>query len=213
MTQPPSLNPKLLLSTASIKRGIERLEKCISDLIVFDVRTMVDGESPPLDALTLAIKDILERSFGENTSAYKRFIGAANLRHGGALELLSGQAPDYNSNTRRNIGRSVGLLKAAQEALKEDLAEHDPSIEVGSSAEKPAVVPSNRVFVVHGHDEGARELVARFLMQLGFVPIILHEQANRGGTVIEKIEAYGDVGFAVVLLTPDDEGSVKGDAD
>ena len=47
-------------------------------------------------------------------------------------------------------------------------------------------------------------------MQLGFVPIILHEQANRGGTVIEKIEAYGDVGFAVVLLTPDDEGSVKG---
>jgi predicted nucleotide-binding protein with TIR-like domain len=29
---------------------------------------------------------------------------------------------------------------------------------------------------------------------------------------IEKVEAHGNVGFAVVLLTPDDEGSIKGGA-
>lgn len=69
---------------------------------------------------------------------------------------------------------------------------------------------SNKIFIVHGHDEGAREAVARFLLQLGLEPIILHEQANRGRTVIEKVEANGDVSFAVVLLTPDDEGCVKG---
>ncbi|KAA8689670.1 nucleotide-binding protein [Pseudomonas caricapapayae] len=68
---------------------------------------------------------------------------------------------------------------------------------------------SRRVFIVHGHDEGARETAARFLMQLGFDPIILHEQASRGGTVMEKIEANGEVGFAVVLLTPDDLGCAK----
>ena len=69
---------------------------------------------------------------------------------------------------------------------------------------------SNKIFVVHGHDEGARESVARFLERLGFEAIILHEQANRGRTIIEKVEANSDVGFAVVLLTPDDEGCVKG---
>lgn len=69
---------------------------------------------------------------------------------------------------------------------------------------------SKKIFIVHGHDEGARESVARFLERIGFEPIILHEQANRGRTVIEKVEAHGDVGFAVVLLTPDDEGCVKG---
>lgn len=69
---------------------------------------------------------------------------------------------------------------------------------------------SKKIFIVHGHDEGARESVARFLEKIGFEPIILHEQANRGRTVIEKVEAHGDVGFAVVLLTPDDEGCVKG---
>lgn len=68
------------------------------------------------------------------------------------------------------------------------------------------------MFIVHGHDDGARESVARFLEKIGFEPIILHEQANQGRTVIEKVEAHGDVGFAVVLLTPDDEGSKRGGA-
>jgi predicted nucleotide-binding protein len=76
-------------------------------------------------------------------------------------------------------------------------------------APQPKSFP-RRVFVVHGHDEAARETVARFLEKIGFKTIILHEQANQGKTVIEKIEANSDVGFAVVLLTPDDVGSVKG---
>lgn len=69
---------------------------------------------------------------------------------------------------------------------------------------------ARKVFIVHGHDEGAREAVARFLEKLDFQPIILHEQANQGRTIIEKIEAHGDVGFAVILLTPDDIGGLVG---
>jgi hypothetical protein len=69
---------------------------------------------------------------------------------------------------------------------------------------------SNKVFIVHGHDGEARETVARFLEKMGLQAIILHEQANQGRTVIEKVEANGDVGFAVVLLTPDDTGCAKG---
>jgi len=68
---------------------------------------------------------------------------------------------------------------------------------------------SQKVFIVHGHDEGARESVARFITNIGLTPIILHEQANRGRTVIEKVEAHSDVSFAVVLLTPDDLGKAK----
>ena len=69
---------------------------------------------------------------------------------------------------------------------------------------------SRKVFIVHGHDDGARETVARFLERIGLEAIILHEQANQGRTIIEKVVAHSDVGFAVVLLTPDDEGCVKG---
>jgi predicted nucleotide-binding protein len=49
--------------------------------------------------------------------------------------------------------------------------------------------------------------VARFLEKLNLEVVILHEQANKGRTVIEKFEQHSDVGFAVVLMTPDDTGS------
>jgi predicted nucleotide-binding protein len=71
---------------------------------------------------------------------------------------------------------------------------------------------SRKVFIVHGHDNGTLQTVARFLERAGVEPIILHEQASGGRTIIEKLEANSDVGFAVVLLTPDDEGCKKGDA-
>lgn len=76
----------------------------------------------------------------------------------------------------------------------------------GNTEPKLVIPMSNKVFIVHGHDGEARETVARYLHTLGFEPVILHEQANQGRTVIEKIEANRDVGFAVVLLTPDDVG-------
>ena len=76
-----------------------------------------------------------------------------------------------------------------------------------------ALETSNRVFIVHGHDKAAKESVARLLEKLILVPIILHEQPNQGRTVIEKFEDYSDVGFAVVLLTPDDVGAAKSEVE
>lgn len=71
---------------------------------------------------------------------------------------------------------------------------------------------TKKVFVVHGHDNAAKEEAARFLTRLDLQPIILHEQPSGGRTVIEKFEKYSDdVGFAVVLLTPDDVGGAKKD--
>lgn len=67
----------------------------------------------------------------------------------------------------------------------------------------------SKVFIVHGHEDGPREAVARFLEKMGLQPIILHEQASRGMTIPEKLIAHSDVGFAVVLLTADDFGRAK----
>jgi predicted nucleotide-binding protein len=62
------------------------------------------------------------------------------------------------------------------------------------------------IFVVHGHDDEAKETVARFIEKLGGHAIVLHEQPNAGRTIIEKFEHHANVSFAVVLLTPDDFG-------
>ena len=55
---------------------------------------------------------------------------------------------------------------------------------------------SRKVFLVHGHDEAVKQSVARFLEKLNLEVIILHEQPNKGRTVIEKFEQHSDVGFA-----------------
>lgn len=63
---------------------------------------------------------------------------------------------------------------------------------------------SNRVFVVHGHDSALKTDVERFLHEIGLVPVVLHRQPDEGATIIEKFERHADVGFAFVLLTPDE---------
>lgn len=87
----------------------------------------------------------------------------------------------------------------------------DYILQKGTSEMELKIPLSNKIFIVHGHDNGAKSEVARFLEKIGFEAIILHEQANQGKTIIEKIDVYGNVSFAVVLLTPDDEGCARGE--
>ena len=64
-----------------------------------------------------------------------------------------------------------------------------------------------KVFIVHGHDNETKQEVARFIDSLGLEPIILHEKASSGMTIIEKIEYYAEESdFAIVLYTPCDKG-------
>ena len=207
---PATTAAKLELPIREIEWAIKRIDDRIVELEQFDIRS-VTRSTPELNALSASIAGTLERAFGENTSAYQRYSAATKLQHVSMTFSIDGRSQhvDYQTPTQQNITRSIALLKAAQSSLNDDLE----YLQETSEPDQPAIVSSinsRRIFVVHGHDEGARETVARFLMQLGFEPIILHEQANRGGTVMEKIETHGDVGFAVVLLTPDDEGCVKG---
>ncbi|MED4697066.1 nucleotide-binding protein [Peribacillus frigoritolerans] len=74
-------------------------------------------------------------------------------------------------------------------------------------------IDKTKVFIVHGHDDSAKNEVARFIEKLGLYPIILHEQASGGKTIIEKIEIYSNVGFGIVLYTPCDIGGKNNDRD
>jgi predicted nucleotide-binding protein len=54
--------------------------------------------------------------------------------------------------------------------------------------------------------------VARLLERMGFEAVILHERANKGRSLITKFsEEAAGIGYAVVLMTPDDVGGKVGD--
>jgi hypothetical protein len=64
-----------------------------------------------------------------------------------------------------------------------------------------------KTFIVHGHDNETKLAVKNYLQNRLHLPepIVLHEQANLGRTLIEKFEDYSaGVDLVFVLLTPDD---------
>lgn len=72
---------------------------------------------------------------------------------------------------------------------------------------KPGAKP--KIFIVHGRKARLREMVARFLTEVGCQPQILHELPNKGRSIFQKFDESSDVEFAVVLLTGDDVGGRK----
>jgi len=125
-----------------------------------------------------------------------------------AREFLGFKMPNDWDVLAMRVGLLQGIVANAAGPSAE-AEEGEPRTAQGQSeAATKEVGGTRKVFVVHGHDEAAKEAAARFLEKLDLEAIILHEQASGGRTIIEKFEKYSDdVGFAVVLLTPDDFGN------
>lgn len=68
----------------------------------------------------------------------------------------------------------------------------------------PSQPRTKKVFVVHGRDEVAKTSLEVFLHEIGLEPVVLHRQADEGMTIIEKFEKHSEVGYAFILLTPDE---------
>jgi predicted nucleotide-binding protein len=63
------------------------------------------------------------------------------------------------------------------------------------------------IFIVHGQDEEPKFMLRDLLYGLGLNPIILHDEPNKGRTIIEKFEDHaGIANYAFILLTQDDVG-------
>jgi hypothetical protein len=103
------------------------------------------------------------------------------------------------------VSASVDKQILTLESILERLAFYE---EPTAGAKPTEEKDRSKIFVVHGHDEGALQAMARFLETVGLKAIVLREQPDQGYTTIEKFEARAsEVGFAVALLTPDDLGA------
>jgi predicted nucleotide-binding protein len=69
--------------------------------------------------------------------------------------------------------------------------------------------PGNKVFLVHGRDEAAKNEVAMFLRAIGLDPVILHLRPNGSRHLLTKFREESEgATFAVVLMTADDVGGI-----
>lgn len=145
-------------------------------------------------------KELLRRLFTNDSLSeeYNRTMGPISVGFG-RIPSLGEEIRDF----MEKVNRKIHKLESINERLELIPCSQD------FRATKPREVrqtAADKVFIVHGHDEGACEATARFIEKLNLSPIILHEQVNGGRTIFEKLEHHSDVNFAVVLLTPDDVG-------
>ena len=216
--KPPAMPERPHLSGDQKRRAIARLQQRIGELEAFDPQKVTKRFNiPEVQILETSIDEALSAAFGHGTVEYRRYSRATKLDHGpitmsAGPDLISATMgygsyePDEGREARQYLAEgkeeALALLRRAVTSLEEELVD-----EVGgeSLATPVAEFTNRKVFVVHGHDEAAHQLVARFLEQLDLQAIILKEQPDQGRTIIEKFEDCArEVGFAVVLLTPDD---------
>lgn len=196
--------PQRQLTLIEIDKGIARFRRRIELLENFDPQSVARRDDPSIETLEKSIEQALADTFGVQTPDYIRYRKASALDTASINMMHRTPIAEVREGLVYGKSRAIAILGQAIEALQErraDLPENSRS-RFGPQARPDST--DRRVFLVHGHDQGAKEAVARFLEKIGFNAVVLHEQPNRGKTIIEKFEENADVSFAVVLLTPDD---------
>ena len=220
----PPAKPERPPHTAQEKRrDIEVIERRIKELEAFEPELINKRFTDHrVESLQTAIDETLSDVFGNGTDDYQRYAAATRLDNG-PVHLVTEWNPHANevAEVRKYLAegkdRSLSLLNRAVARLKEEIEREEVRSYVVSlrdaavrRAETAAAEPSRKIFIVHGHDHEMKNDVARVVHLLGFEPVILHEQPNKGRTLIEKFEDHSETaGFAIVLLSPDDEGRAK----
>lgn len=154
------------------------------------------------------IKRIAIQQTEKTTEALAKYEND-NMPRGVLMFVSPSSIVGYKKYTKDITNEVFDRVKAKQKAVALSAAPVSASAPSKKKA-KPALDYS-KVFIVHGRDDLAKVSAARFIEKLGLTAVILHEQVNGGMTIIEKIEANTNVGFALVLYTPCDSGGLVGD--
>ncbi|MGU3347517.1 TIR domain-containing protein [Pseudomonas monsensis] len=167
------------------------------------------------------IVELIVRPYSESKRIYinGRYVDHNNIR------LLKIKSSDKTLSALSEIAQksvSPGVLfiytqtiivnsdKYVKDVTKDVLKSVGGILKSDTQALHPKQTDKKSVFIVHGRDNLAKIEAARFVEKLGFKAVILHEQVSAGKTIIEKIEEHTNVGFAIVLYTPCDKGSIAG---
>jgi len=188
--------------TISAELALKRLQKLLEQIP--EIRA-AGYSSAAFSTWQGNLKIVLSDFHGENSLVFNEFAGiwfSPGMIYNGQPDS------EFVNSFNSGLDQAKGFLESRINDLRERLEHETPSPR--TLALHNSVPDSRRIFVVHGHDHGIKETVARFLGKLNLEPVILHEQADQGKTLIEKFVAHAaDVHCAVVILTADDTASPK----
>lgn len=211
---------KANLTPSEMKAAIIKLQRRITELKEFDVTSVARRGDPRIESIEHKIEDTLVETFGPATVEYNRYrVGSLDRTSWNLYEQAS--LGEVIHGYQNGIEEAISTLETIVQIFNEKLSDTE-SVQgqdqiipqtINNSDGLRSSEENTKVFIVHGRDEHLKLASARFVEKLGFIPIILHEQANAGQTIIEKIEENTNVGFALVLYTPCDVGGLADSVD
>lgn len=124
-----------------------------------------------------------------------------------AMVVSRSYGPSLNDRTvevYKALDKKIHSLDSIVERLEILPSTTNTTIDNDVETNSQPPLHSTKVFVVHGRDQAAKADLEVFLRENNLEPIVLHRQADSGMTIIEKFEKHSDVGYAFILLTPDE---------
>jgi len=188
------------------KKAVEKLKRQQS---LIDELKNKNDESPEFNKWMRDTDLAIKKIFGDNHDGHLRFINIQYHRVSSWAE--AGRGVSHPNQYWKGLEEAKTLLQSLIEEIEEYGTGEDEKTSSAGSAATTDLSDSRKVFIVHGHDEAAKLSVDSFIKKLNLKPVILHEKPNEGRTIIEKFEKHSNVGFAVVLMTPDDIGASADD--
>ena len=174
-----------------LNQQIEKAERMLAS------RPIAENDTSQWDILT---DNYLQKAFGKFSS------NVTSVMQVGKYEIIPMNADEEwrEGKLAKTLQTKVSKLRGLVELLQ--TKNQLEGTETPSDRKPPIHIDS--IFLVHGHDNGLLHEVARFLEMLKQKVIVLREQPSSGRTIIEKFVDYSTVGYAIVLLTPDDRGGI-----
>lgn len=204
-TTKPIQEPEIPRSVDPAK-GIELLQRQIKKAEeMLAKRPIVTADRTAWNNTT---RDYLIRVFGPKSPNVNAVIHASSDvgLHG---NMSDAEWEEHMASLTKN---QIKMLRSCIEQLETEIELFKVKVKVVEEVVKVEPI-SNKVFIVHGHNQGPKEAVARFIEKLGLEAVIIHEKPSKGRTIIEKFSDYSEVHFAIVLLTADDIGKEKGSSE
>jgi predicted nucleotide-binding protein len=206
-TSEPKAPTELLVSREEAKSKLEeRIQKGL------EIKKAPINSEETLDAVRNEFRkwdafnnELLKRTFttDELAEEYRHWIGVgvSMLREPSLGEKIGKLHKDIDGKIHR-----IDSIIERLELIPLNMISPDLSPSAASTTQPSR---TNKVFIVHGHDEVSKNSLEVFLREIGLEPVVLHRQPDEGLTVIEKFEKHSDVGYAFILLTPDEIAYLK----
>ncbi len=164
------------------------------------VELLPHRDSIKLDALKQRTSMLITKIFGDSSNYHETL---RRISFNPIISVSSGPG-QYDGAWKGGHLKFINLVDTMIEDFSLDFVDDEPH---------EPIIPfdGSQIFLVHGHNEEMKQSVARLIEKLRLNPIILHEQPNKGRTIIQKFIDHSNVGFAIILISADDVGYGKTD--